>query len=105
MFAPKPSIEQRLIARAFTLPKLLAGADRDSFVDAIPRRVKAIVAVGGHDPLNAARLGRFAKLEIVVSSGVGYDHIDVKLAAEHGIVMTNPPDVLLEEVGDTALGL
>src|SRR5262249_55068399 len=35
----------------------------------------------------------------------GYDHVDAKWAGEHGIVVTNTPDVLNEEVADTALGL
>ena len=39
------------------------------------------------------------------SFGVGYDHIDAKWAGEHGIIVTNTPDVLNEEVADTALGL
>jgi len=41
----------------------------------------------------------------VSSFGVGYDNIDVKYAAEHGIVVANTPEVLNEEVADTALGL
>ena len=45
------------------------------------------------------------KLEIVANFGVGYDGIDLKAAAERGIVVTNTPDVLTEEVADTALGL
>ena len=39
------------------------------------------------------------------SFGVGYDHIDAKWAGAHDIVVTNTPDVLNEEVADTALGL
>ena len=37
-------------------------------------------------------------LEQVSSFGVGYDHIDAKWAGEHGIVVTNTPEVLNEEV-------
>jgi lactate dehydrogenase-like 2-hydroxyacid dehydrogenase len=48
---------------------------------------------------------RFPKLEQISSFGVGYDHIDAKWAGEHDIVVTNTPDVLNEEVADTALGL
>jgi hypothetical protein len=48
---------------------------------------------------------RFPKLEQISSFGVGYDHIDAKWAGEHGIVVTNTPEVLNEEVADTALGL
>jgi lactate dehydrogenase-like 2-hydroxyacid dehydrogenase len=50
-------------------------------------------------------LARFARLRIVASFGVGYDHVDAAWAAEHGIIVTNTPDVLNEEVADTALGL
>ncbi len=39
------------------------------------------------------------------SFGVGYDHIDAAWAGAHGITVTNTPDVLNEEVADTALGL
>jgi lactate dehydrogenase-like 2-hydroxyacid dehydrogenase len=50
-------------------------------------------------------MSRFPNLKIVSSFGVGYDHIDAKWAGEHGIMVTNTPDVLNEEVADTALGL
>lgn len=50
-------------------------------------------------------LARFPKLEIVASFGVGYDHVDSAWAAQHGVIVTNTPDVLTEEVADTALGL
>ncbi len=39
-------------------------------------------------------MARFPKLEIVSSFGVGYDHIDAKWAAAHGIIVTNTPEVL-----------
>src|SRR6202035_1457494 len=50
-------------------------------------------------------LGRFPKLEIVSTFGVGYDHVDANYARDHNIVVTNTPDVLTEEVADIALGL
>ncbi len=50
-------------------------------------------------------MAHFPKLELVSSFGVGYDHMDVKYAAAHNIVLTNTPNVLTEEVADTALGL
>jgi lactate dehydrogenase-like 2-hydroxyacid dehydrogenase len=53
----------------------------------------------------ASLMARFPKLEIVSTFGVGYDHVDVKYASGHGIVVTNTPEVLTEEVADTALGL
>jgi lactate dehydrogenase-like 2-hydroxyacid dehydrogenase len=50
-------------------------------------------------------MAHFPKLEIVSSFGVGYDHMDVKYASTHNVVLTNTPNVLTEEVADTALGL
>jgi lactate dehydrogenase-like 2-hydroxyacid dehydrogenase len=50
-------------------------------------------------------MARFPRLEIVSSFGVGYDHIDAKWAGQHGVIVTNTPDVLNEEVADIALGL
>jgi len=41
----------------------------------------------------------------VSSFGVGYDNIDIKYAIEHNITVSNTPEVLNEEVADTALGL
>ena len=43
--------------------------------------------------------------EIVASFGVGYDHIDALAAGKRGIIVTHTPDVLTEEVADTAIGL
>jgi len=52
-----------------------------------------------------ALLERMPKLEIVANFGVGYDGVDLAYAAKRGIIVTNTPDVLTEEVADTALGL
>ncbi len=96
----------------FRLHKLWEAADREAFLGEIGPRIKAIASGpdvnrsrGAHARLGAEMLGRFPDLAIVASFGVGYDHIDVRWAAEHGIVVTNTPDVLTEEVADTALGL
>ena len=48
---------------------------------------------------------QFPNLEIISSFGVGYDHIDAKAAARLGVIVTNTPGVLDDEVADTALGL
>jgi hypothetical protein len=48
---------------------------------------------------------RMPKLEIISSFGVGYDNIDIKAAAERNVTVCNTPDVLTEEVADTAIGL
>jgi D-3-phosphoglycerate dehydrogenase len=36
---------------------------------------------------------------------VGYDHVDIKSAANRGIIVTNVPDVFIEEVADHTMAL
>ena len=89
------------LAEAFTVHRLSHG-------EAIPPEVAARVrgvARGGHFPIDAALIENLPKLEIVANFGVGYDGIDLVTCAARGIVVTNTPDVLTEEVADTALGL
>jgi lactate dehydrogenase-like 2-hydroxyacid dehydrogenase len=50
-------------------------------------------------------MDRLPNLQIIANLGVGYDNVDVAAAAERGVVVTNTPGVLDDEVADTALGL
>src|ERR1700747_3341717 len=94
------------IAEAFTLHKLWEAPDRERLIGELAARLRAIAAGGAvHDSGEPVFMAKFPKLEIISSFGVGYDHVDAKWAGEHGIVVTNTPDVLNEEVADTALGL
>jgi lactate dehydrogenase-like 2-hydroxyacid dehydrogenase len=67
--------------------------------------IRAIACSATTERVPGDLMARFPKLQIVSSFGVGYDHMDVKWAAEHGVILTNTPNVLTEEVADTALGL
>jgi lactate dehydrogenase-like 2-hydroxyacid dehydrogenase len=84
--------------------KVAEAKDRDTYIDA-HSYVRAIACSDTAYKIPGELMARFPKLEIVASFGVGYDHMDVKYAAAHDVVLTNTPDVLTEEVADTALGL
>ena len=75
-------------------PSLLARSEAASI---------AGVAVSG--AFGAAMIEHLPALEIIASFGVGYDGVDVAVAATRGITVTNTPDVLNDEVADTAIGL
>jgi len=45
------------------------------------------------------------RLRLLMSSGSGYDHIDVKAATEHGVVVTNAGSYNVEDVAEFALAL
>jgi len=87
-----------------TVHKAATAQDRDAFI-AGHSHVRAIACSDTRELIPGSLMERFPKLEIVASFGVGYDHMDVKWAAAHNVILTNTPGVLTEEVADTALGL
>ena len=53
----------------------------------------------------ASLLQQLPALKVVSVMGVGYDGIDVAAAKAAGVMVTHTPDVLNDDVADTALGL
>ncbi len=100
----KPVIVKGLEGKV-TLHALFDAPDREAFFKSIAGNIRAIAVAYTADKVDAAFMQRFPKLEQISSFGVGYDHIDAKWAGAHGIIVTNTPEVLNEEVADTALGL
>src|SRR5208337_482185 len=88
----------------FTVHSLAGVTNRDAFLTSVAP-VRAMAVSAPVLPIDDTLLARFPKLEIISSFGVGYDHIDAIAAAKRGIVVTHTPDVLNEEVADTAIGL
>jgi hypothetical protein len=83
----------------------LDARDKDAFAKEVGNKIKAIAIAYTANKVDEKFLRQFPHLEQVSSFGVGYDHIDAKWAGAHGIVVTNTPEVLNEEVADTAIGL
>jgi len=101
---PKPVIVNGLTG-AFNLVKFSDAEDRDKFFAETAPRVRGMAVAATEERVDGPFMTRFPQLEIVSSFGVGYDHVDAVWAGAHGITVTNTPDVLTEEVADTALGL
>ncbi|MGH7019881.1 MAG: 2-hydroxyacid dehydrogenase [Brevundimonas sp.] len=64
----------------------------------------AYVVFGG-SPASAELIDALPKLKLIAVHGVGYDGVDVAHARSRGVVVTNTPDVLTEDVADLALAL
>ncbi len=94
----------RALEERFTLRRLDLAPDKDDLLRAVASRVRAVVA-GGQAMAGAELFARLPALEIVANFGVGYDTIDAVEAARRGVVVTNTPDVLTDEVADLAVGL
>lgn len=89
----------RLVSIERIDPALVTAELRDTV-----RGIAASPAIGGSF-VGPDFLRALPKVEIVANYGVGYDGIDAVYAGAHGIMVTNTPDVLTEEVADTTLGL
>jgi lactate dehydrogenase-like 2-hydroxyacid dehydrogenase len=98
-----PVIEEN-VDKLFTVHRLANAKDREAFLAEVSPNIQAI-ATAGHFSVTAAMMEKMPKLEIVSNFGVGYDSVDAKWAGEHGIVVTNSPDVLNDEVADTTIAL
>ncbi|MBI5129408.1 MAG: 2-hydroxyacid dehydrogenase [Rhodopseudomonas palustris] len=104
IYGPSKPVVERGFPERYALHLCAQPGDVERLADDVRARIRG-VAVTGLVPTNAEMLARFPKLEIISSFGVGYDHVDAAWAAQNNVVVTNTPDVLTEEVADTALGL
>src|SRR6266852_2136121 len=101
---PKPVIVKGL-KPAFNLIELPARDEREKFFSTWAPRLRGFAVAVTSERIDGPFMSRFPRLEIIASFGVGYDHVDAAWAGAHGITVTNTPDVLTEEVADTAIGL
>lgn len=70
-----------------------------------PQDIAAIRGLSAFGGVDAKFIDAFPNLEIVANFGVGYDSVDAAHAGSKGIMVTNTPDVLTEEVADLTVGL
>ena len=80
------------------------GGDLDRVLAGHGEAIEAVFT-DGHLGVPAKVVDALPNLKIVSCYGVGYDNIDAKAAAERGIVVTHTPDVLNDEVANTAIAL
>jgi lactate dehydrogenase-like 2-hydroxyacid dehydrogenase len=114
MAGPKPDVllvgqKKPVMVRGLdpnvTLHFLADAKDPEAFFKQVGDKIRAVAIAYTANKLDSAFMQKFPKLEQISSFGVGYDHVDARWAGEHGIIVTNTPDVLNEEVADTTLGL
>ncbi len=103
--APMPPIVTDALAQSLTVHHLSEQADESCFWREVGPRIRGIATSTLFGRVEAALFDRLPNLEIVSSFGVGYDNVDAAAAAARGIVVTNTPGVLDEEVADLTFGL
>jgi len=103
---PLPMLPDTMAAleREFTVHRLWEASDRPALLAQIAPTCR-FASAGGHAVVDRPLIEALPKLEIIANFGVGYDSVDTAAVAERGIIVTNTPDVLNEEVADLAMGL
>ncbi|MCC2959367.1 2-hydroxyacid dehydrogenase [Massilia sp. IC2-278] len=78
--------------------------ERPGFIEHIAPAVRAVFT-SGTVGIDAALAARLPALEIVAVHGVGVDAVDFAALAPRGILVSNTPDVLTDDVADLAVAL
>jgi lactate dehydrogenase-like 2-hydroxyacid dehydrogenase len=84
--------------------KLWLAADRDALIASLADRIDA-AATSGTRGMDDALMAKLPKLRMISHFGVGVDSIDVEAAKRRGIMVSNTPDVLTDDVADLAMAL
>lgn len=92
---------KRGLAGLFDVVEADAGA-ASMLAPAILSQIRAVACAG---VVPRSLVDALPGLEIIASFGVGYDGIDVGHVARRGVIVTNTPGVLNEDVADTAVWL
>lgn len=95
------SIARDRLAATFKVIEI-ARADKALVKPEIAGQVRGIAS---STEIRAEFIDSLPRLEIIANFGVGYDAVDAHHAGLRGVMVTNTPDVLTEEVADTAIGL
>lgn len=92
------------LGAAYVVHRYWEAGDREKLLREVGPRVRA-VATDGHRGCSRPVIEAAPKLEVIASYGVGYDAVDIAACKEHGVRVTNTPDVLNDAVAELAMGL
>lgn len=98
-----PHVMAELESR-YTLHRPYQAADRDAFVTGVAEKIRGI-ATSTFYGVPAALIDALPKLEIIASIGVGTDSHAVGHARQRGVIVTNTPDVLNDDVANLGVAL
>lgn len=104
MAGPQAPALAEAVEREYTVHKLWLAEDRGAFIAENAPLIRGIVTnapVGA----GAALIDALPHLEIIASSGVGLDAIDLQAARRRGVTVTSTPGVLNDCVADTGVML
>lgn len=99
-----PEWDEQPLNEAYDMCRYFEAADKPAFLADCGPKVRAIATRG---ELGASRevIEACPNLEIISVYGVGFDAVDVQACRDHGIRVTNTPDVLTGDVADFGIAM
>ena len=89
---------------SYTVHRLDEIDDKERFLAEVGPAIRAVATDALHG-CSAELMARLPNLEIIASSGVGYDSIAVDVARDRGIPVTITPDILNDATAELAIAL
>ncbi|MBR9899566.1 MAG: 2-hydroxyacid dehydrogenase [Rhodospirillales bacterium] len=78
--------------------------DKQAFLDEMGAQIRAVVT-SARFGVPTDLLAQLPNLEVIASFGVGHDVFDIKALRDRGIRVSTTPDILTDDVADTAIML
>ena len=101
---PYPKWDQEPLDAEYDVKRLFEADDAKAFLATHGPEVRGI-ATRGELGADRAMIEACPKLEVISVYGVGYDAVDLAACKEHGIRVTNTPDVLTKDVADLGVAM
>jgi lactate dehydrogenase-like 2-hydroxyacid dehydrogenase len=105
-FADQPDIERTVLpADRYAITVWRPRDDHDRAPQALLAQADAIINCRSRHGVDAAMVAAIGRARLVVTSGVGFNHVDLAACGARGIPVCNTPDYGTTEVADHALAL
>lgn len=98
-----PSVME-VLERDYQLHRLYQAEDVEKFLAPVAKRIRGVAAYG-HSGIDNRVVDLLPNLEIIACFGVGVDAVDLEHAQSRGIIVSNTPDVLNDDVANLAVAL
>ncbi len=101
---PYPDWDQAPLDASFDMRKFHEADDSEAFLAKHGPEVEAI-ATRGERGATRAEIEACPNLKVISVYGVGYDAVDLDACRDHGVQVTNTPDVLTGDVADLGVAM
>ncbi len=104
VMGPIPAAQLEQLEQNYRIHKLWQAENPEAKLNEVRNNITGMVSTAFFG-VTAKIIRALPNLEIISHFGVGYDSVDVKVAKEQGIIVTNTPDVLTDDTADIGIAL